>query len=162
MGIDFKEKYPLLFRNKDAMQPINMFGNECAKGWDFLLDETFRLLYSRYKQAKSSLEFWKTAQVDDFRTPEKIAESIKFFEKDVEDRFNELPIVVQCKSKFGSLRLYCDNLHPYASGVIDMAEVISAYTCEVCGEKGKPTGGRWITTLCEVCEKKEKKPVDNP
>ena len=162
MRIDFKEKYPLLFRSEDPMEPINMFGNECDKGWDNLLDRTFRLLYSRYKQAKSSLDIWKTATEDQYRTPEKIAENIAYSEKEMEVRLDEMPIVVQCKSKFGGLRLYCDNLHPYASGVIDMAETISVYTCEFCGENGKPTGGRWVTTLCSSCEEKSKKPVDNP
>ena len=161
MRIDFKEKYPLLFRNEDPMEPINLFGNECPKGWDNLLDNTFRLLYSKYNHHKKDLNFWKTKTPCDYFSQEKIYESIIIAENNFKDAEDNLPTVAQCKSKFGSLRLYCDNVNEYSQGVIDMAESMSCYTCEYCGNKGKASGGRWITTLCSSCEENSKKNLDS-
>jgi hypothetical protein len=157
MRIDFQEKYPLIFRNKDPMEPINMFGNECPKGWDELLDTTFRLIYNKYKYRKDDLKFWSTKTPCDHFTEEKIKDSLVRAEVEFKKAEENLPIVAQCKSKFGSLRLYCDNVNEYSQGVIDMAESISCFTCEFCGSKGKPSGGRWITTLCPSCEENSKK-----
>ena len=68
---------------------------------------------------------------------------------------SELPVINQIKEKFGTLRIYCDNVHAYAEGVFDMAESLSGKTCERCGARGKQTGSRWIITLCNSCEEKK-------
>jgi hypothetical protein len=59
----------------------------------------------------------------------------------------------QVKEKYGTLRLYFVGGDSYCEGVIDMAEAMSAVTCEQCGNPGKPNDGGWITTLCEGCRK---------
>lgn len=60
---------------------------------------------------------------------------------------------VQIKEKYGTLRLYHDGGDSYCDGVVDMAEAMSAVTCEQCGAPGKPNDGGWISTLCEGCRK---------
>ena len=60
---------------------------------------------------------------------------------------------LQIKEKFGTLRLYHHGGDSYCEGVIDMAESMSAVTCERCGKPGKPNDGGWISTLCEGCRK---------
>ena len=44
---EFAEKFPLLFRNKDEREPINLFGIECRSGWRSLLNNAFTLIYNK-------------------------------------------------------------------------------------------------------------------
>lgn len=148
---EFSKKYPLLFRNKSENEPINLFGIECGEGWRDLLDTAFRLLYSRYKTQLRNYEFWKEKITDDPSYQEKRNEQINFNFKLLKEEEEKLPIVEQVKQKFGTLRLYCDNTNDYSNGIIDMAEEMSAFVCEKCGNKGKERGGGWIVTLCENC-----------
>lgn len=154
---EFEEKYPLLFCNKDKQEPINLFGIECRSGWKSLLDKTFQLLYSRYKHELNEFQYWTQKQIKEPDTQENINENQKIYAErlksaarlqEAEDR---LPSVAQIKEKFGTLRLYFDNVDQYTQGVIDLAEAMSAEICEVCGERGKCVGGRWVQTLCQEC-----------
>lgn len=151
----FKEKYPLLFRNEDPMEPINMFGIECSSGWDVLLNSTFHLLYSKYKAKLNALNFWKKMEADDTHSKEKIDEYIAIYEEELKQVASEVPIIDQCKEKFGTLRLYCSNTNFYFEGVIDMAETMSSYICEICGSGDAKLSGRgWVSTLCPPCTEK--------
>lgn len=158
----FKEKYPLLFRNEDPMEPINIFGIECRKGWDNLLNAAFSTLYSEYNMLKHSLNFWKTMEPDDHRSQSEIDESIIDCEKKLKEAEEKLPIVEQCKEKFGTLRLYCSNLNYFSKGVVYMAEAISEFTCEVCGDSGTLSGRRWVSTLCPECTKERDNKLTSP
>jgi hypothetical protein len=60
----------------------------------------------------------------------------------------------QVKEKFGTLRFYYSGGDDYISGLVTMAESMSAITCESCGNPGERTGGGWIKTICEPCEDK--------
>ena len=55
------------------------------------------------------------------------------------------------KEKFGTMRVHCSGTNARISGIISMAEAISCYTCEDCGNSGKPRGSSWIRTLCNEC-----------
>ena len=59
----------------------------------------------------------------------------------------------QVKEKFGTLRLYHDGGDSFCDGVVEMAEAMSAVTCERCGSPGTPNDAGWISTLCEGCRK---------
>lgn len=63
---------------------------------------------------------------------------------------------VQVKEKFGTLRWYMNEETPYISGVISMAEVMSAHICESCGLPGKITRGGWVRVLCDMHEQENK------
>lgn len=56
---------------------------------------------------------------------------------------------VQVKEKFGTLRFYVNYHDEFVDGAIDMAENMSATTCEVCGKRGRSTDSGWIQTLCD-------------
>ena len=56
--------------------------------------------------------------------------------------------ICQVKEKFGGLRFYTNGGGDNHHQIISKYEKISYETCEVCGEKGEPRGGGWITTLC--------------
>lgn len=154
---EFEEKYPLLFCNKDEREPINLFGIECRSGWKNLLNNAFHLMYRSYKHELSLYQYWTEKKTQEPTTSENVEENQRIYfnrlksAANLQEAKSQLPTVAQIKEKFGTLRMYCDNVNDYARGVIDMTEALSEETCEVCGGKGKPTGGRWIQTLCEEC-----------
>lgn len=149
---EFNKKYPLLFRNKNEMEPINMFGIECKEGWRSLLDTTFSTLYSKHKHHARQLDWAKTGN---FSSEDKRREYIEECEANLKQIEEEMPIVAQCKEKFGELRLYCDNVGEYAQGVIDLAEAMSAHICENCSAAGSKTTRGWIRVLCAECSSKQ-------
>ena len=57
--------------------------------------------------------------------------------------------VQQVKEKFGGLRFYYTGGDNYVQGMVRMAEVWAARSCEECGAPGKTRGGGWIRTLCD-------------
>ena len=61
----------------------------------------------------------------------------------------ERVVVEQVKEKFGTLRFYYRGGDDAVSGMVQMAELLSAVTCEECGKPGKLRGGSWVKTTCE-------------
>lgn len=56
----------------------------------------------------------------------------------------------QIKEKFGGLRFYVGPSCKEADALISAAEAESFKICEQCGAPGKPRGGGWIKTLCDL------------
>jgi hypothetical protein len=54
----------------------------------------------------------------------------------------------QVKEKFGTLRFYVTGGDSEIHGMIQMAETMSAVTCEDCGSPGTTVAGGWVQTLC--------------
>lgn len=82
--------------------------------------------------------------------------------KVIQDYLDSKPAVhqvefVQVKEKFGGLRMYARGGDDYTFGVISMAESLSFKTCERCGNPGKETHIGWIFTLCQPCQKIERR-----
>ena len=63
---------------------------------------------------------------------------------------------VQVKEKFGTLRFYYNGGNERISGMIRLAEYMSAFICETCGSTKNVTQTKssWICTLCAECIKK--------
>ena len=57
-------------------------------------------------------------------------------------------VALQIKEKFGTLRFYAEGGDAYTVGMTQMAESMSAVTCECCGAPGTTAGSGWIRTLC--------------
>jgi hypothetical protein len=57
--------------------------------------------------------------------------------------------LLQVKEKIGGLRFYANSKNEAISTLIEAAEIESFFTCEVCGQPGKPQGGSRIQTLCD-------------
>jgi hypothetical protein len=58
--------------------------------------------------------------------------------------------VAQVKEKFGTLRFYCPSTGAIQT-YIQLAERLSAVTCEECGRPGTANDSGWIRTQCEQC-----------
>lgn len=56
----------------------------------------------------------------------------------------------QIKEKLGTLRFYYSGGDDDVSGMVRMAESMSAFTCEECGSPGKRRSTRWLRTLCDA------------
>jgi len=62
----------------------------------------------------------------------------------------------QVKQKFRGLRIHYDTNNLVVKGAIELAEFISFYTCEFCGNKGfSCCKGGWYATMCEDCKEKK-------
>ena len=63
---------------------------------------------------------------------------------------NVQPVILeQVKEKYGTLRFYYRGGDDVISGLVQMAEAMSAKCCERCGNLGKIRGGSWLKTLCD-------------
>jgi hypothetical protein len=72
------------------------------------------------------------------------------------------PVVVrQIKEKFGGLRFYYDGGNDRIMGMVTMAEVWAAHTCEECGKPGKLRSGGWFQTLCDEHEAERQERMKN-
>ena len=65
------------------------------------------------------------------------------------DNDNNEILVAQVKEKFGQLRFYADYTDRMVDGMIWMAEHMSGYTCERCGNPGELRTNGWMVTLCD-------------
>jgi len=166
------ERYPKMMvnRNKDMKETCMCWGFECGEGWFNILDQLMGNIQHHID--------WKIRQHDVAIKINKIATQLKagnseLFDEEYKDLINleykekrkqelidqplrevEQPVcqvtLDQVKEKFGTLRFYYSGGDDYISGLVSMAESMSAVTCDECGNPGKQVGGGWITTLCQT------------
>ncbi len=150
------ERYPLIFKDRRAsMRRTAMcWGFEHGDGWFNLLDTLCSLLYWPYEQAVQDYEY---ARKHEGTSPWKGADTITAV--DVERKrlamkaaADAIPVAVQVKEKFGTLRFYVHGGDSRAHHHIEFAEALSGSTCEQCGAPGKTRGGGWVRTLCDQHE----------
>jgi hypothetical protein len=79
---------------------------------------------------------------------ERLAEIVAGDFREVSPEFPQVTLD-QVKEKFGTLRFYYSGGDDTISGMVRMAESMSAVTCETCGNPGTRTGGGWIKTACK-------------
>ena len=56
--------------------------------------------------------------------------------------------ITQAKEKHGELSVLFSGGNDHAHGLVDMAEALSARTCELCGKPGELSGGDVLRTRC--------------
>lgn len=136
------EKYPDIFQNrlKTPMQSCMSFGVECNLGWYEIISTVCWMI----KQHEENKEW--TRKYLEKNDPERLASLPEYFPV----KFD------QVKEKYGGLRLYFSGGDEYVEGLVSMAEAMSYKICEVCGNKGQPNKGGWISTLCDDCRNKNK------
>lgn len=130
------DKYPDLFQNrlKSPMESCLSFGIECNLGW-------YQILYNlcwMIKQHEDN-KVWRQKYLEE-NEPERLKEEPEYFPV----KFD------QVKEKFGGLRVYFSGGDDYVEGLVSMAEALSYYVCEICGNKGEANKGGWISVRCEV------------
>ena len=127
---DLIQKYPRIFKK------INYV--ECGRGWSKLLHNLCSVLDSHI----SNVEY----RINNPDSPGNQYYNDAFKSKEQLDSIT----AVQVKEKFGGLRFYMSATDEYMSGAIAMAEKMSHYICDVCGETGSTkTIGGWYVTVCQ-------------
>lgn len=172
------KKYPKIFRDRYGDMKITcmVWGFECGDGWFNIIDtmcgiiqrhidfskrnniqtrwENYQLKKAIYKNKveeyankkyKLFLNGYRQKYVD------KMLENLESFILPVPDRCQQL-VAIQVKEKFGTLRFYTSGGDSFTDGVKELAETMSAVTCEHCGYPGKiisDTG--WYKCRCNTC-----------
>lgn len=131
------EKYPELFSNKDQgiKSSCMAWGCDVRDGWHEIINKVCWMIKQHEDNKK-----WRKDYLEK-NDPERLASEPEYFPV----KFD------QVKEKYGGLRIYFSGGDDYVEGLVSMAEAISYNICEVCGNKGTPNKGGWITTLCEKC-----------
>ena len=129
-------KYPKIFKDRhgDMRQTAMCWGFECGDGWYNIIDRLCANIqhytdWNNENHAKGYKQYKEVPQV----------------------------VAVQVKEKFGTLRFYYDGGDDTISGMVRMAESMSAVTCEECGAPGTTRGRGWIYTACDAHTKEEHK-----
>lgn len=136
------KKYPLLFKNRNAsmMETLMCWGFEHGDGWYNIINALCNNMQSHidwsHKQNAWDLK-WNQEHPDEQRPVREPVAQV---------------VVIQVKEKFGSLRFYYQGGDDTISGMVRMAESMSAVMCEECGAPAETRGPGWIRTLCEVHE----------
>lgn len=134
------EKYPQFFSNKDKgikSSPM-AWGCECGNGWYDLISCLCWMIRQHEDNKK-----WRKKYLEE-NDPEKLQQEPEYFPV----KFDQI------KEKYGGLRAYFSGGDDYVEGLVSMAEAMSYKICEVCGERGNPNKGGWISTLCNSCRNK--------
>lgn len=164
------KKYPKLFRDryKSMRETCMCWGFECGDGWFNILRALCaniqgHINWSRKNRA-TALQFNRVVtrwveNMDDkglrwyYKFGDYINEDVIEKTKLV-PRLQDVPeacpqvVVDQVKEKFGTLRFYYHGGDETIDGMVRMAGTMSSVTCEVCGNKGKITGGGWLSCRC--------------
>ncbi len=142
------KKYPDLFSNKDKdiRSSCMAWGIECGNGWFDILSPLCFMIKQHENNIRSRKE-WKQKQDEEIK---------KDFALEITESEPEYFSVKfdQVKEKYGGLRVYFSGGDDYIEGLVSMAESFSYKICEVCGDRGSPNDGGWISTLCDSCRSK--------
>jgi hypothetical protein len=146
--------YPELYsqRHGDMRETCMCWGFDCEDGWYDLIDTLSFLLSSPVGSLKESIEHIKErieeGNLTDWEHKYYNQPTIDKKQQELEEAIKNVPVAVQVKEKFGTLRFYTDKSTKEQDAYISFAENMSAKICEVCGKPGQRNDGGWIRTLC--------------
>ena len=168
------EKYPKMMvnRNKDMKETCMCWGFECGDGWFNILNQLMSQIQHhidwKEKQRAGAIKYnemaaqAKAGNFDLFEETMKALPNDEYKEKRLAEivagDFRQVPESIpqvtldQVKEKFGTLRFYYSGGDDYISGMVSLAESMTAVTCENCGNPGSCRGGGWVHTYCTPCE----------
>lgn len=155
------KKYAPLYRDRygDMRTTAMCWGFDVGDGWFNIINTLSLLLcadwvwakddYNRLKELEGQREFgdWDV-EYNKIVTPEMVEKArLKMLEEET-----KVPVAIQVKEKFGTLRFYTAGATDVHQAFIDYATILSAYTCEICGHKGKLNKGGWLSVRCKEHE----------
>lgn len=147
------DEFPIIFQDRNA--PMNV----TCMCWGFPGDGWYDLIRIACHQISNSIENAKNHAAYEYKQKHNLEFSSDLpLEIQKGLKLDEMAVVAsQMKEKFGTLRFYWGghNLPPEVysevSGIVSMAESMSAYICEECGEKGSLRGPGWLSVRCDKC-----------
>lgn len=161
MNSDLQEKlfqnFPEIFGQKDLSpkETAMCWGISCGDGWYAIIESLCEMIQNEVDQPHKNIERYEKYLEDELSKEDCSKEYVSNLKQTImKEKSKIIPQVqfVQVKEKFGSLRVYTnnvenDNIYAY----ISFAETLSEKTCEVCGKYGKPSSGGWIKVTCDDC-----------
>lgn len=146
--------YPKIFinTNKHPHESVMAFGCECGDGWYNILDDlcyALSYLYEAYAEVnpRECIDVGPPPQVIAMQVKEKFGELRFYYTLEFSDTFKSM------QEKYPDnkgLERWAHNYRDYCDGMIHLASIISARTCEVTGKRGQTYHrGGWFKTLCE-------------
>lgn len=147
------KKYPKIFRDRygDMRTTAMCWGMCVGDGWYNIIDNACWLVQQHIDHARKTRA----------RILRKKRKGEALHEWEVSELTCKLPsqvVATQVKEKFGTLRFYYSGGDSYCDGIIEMAEAMTADTCEECGALGKSNDGGWISVRCNPCREESIRP----
>lgn len=152
--------FPEIFRDRDAdpRTTAMCWGIECGSGWEPLIRTLCNLLMwevtdlrSRVSDHENQLactdkSTWSAWQQEHY-TEAKLAE----LKSELAQALEQVPVAVQVKEKYGTLRFYVTGASKRHWAAIEFAELLSGRICEQCGtmQGVKLRKSGWLRTLCD-------------
>ncbi len=140
------EEYKEFFVDKDDMRKSGMWcGFSHGDGWFFLVEMIL-------KRAKNQLDWDRDLIARMNEDPEKYEKAWKdkpLYKDRISPFDPSIFQVFQVKEKFGTLRFYFSGGDLLFQGFVDAIEQMSAYICEICGQRGEARNISWVRTLCD-------------
>lgn len=154
------KKYPKIFKNRHgSMQTTAMcWGFEIGDGWFKIIDNTCALIqwHIDHKRKERARLLRKRRNLAE-------GEVMQDWElKTLAEPVVHQVVATQIKEKFGTLRFYYSGGDDYVDGVTQMAEAMTACTCEECGAPGKSNNGGYISVRCNDCRLEQQGFLDDP
>jgi hypothetical protein len=143
-------KYPKIFRDRHADMKVTCmcWGLDVGNGWYHIIDMLCATIQGEIESTISNrkwalkhnaeLAAGKVSEYEWMNTP-----------REVPDEPHQV-VAVQVKEKFGTLRFYVNGASDATYAAIQMAENMSARTCDICGCPGETGGQGWISTRCDA------------
>lgn len=164
------ERYPKIFvnRNKSMKETAMCWGFDHGDGWFNIIDALCANIQHHIDWTEQNKQrvIKKNAMIvaarngdwslfDDYYKSFRVEDKEEYRQRTLEEILKDPPdacpqvVADQIKEKFGTLRFYYHGGDDKVDGMVQMAESMSAVTCEKCGKPGTTEGPGWITTLCE-------------
>ena len=152
-------KYPEIFRDRygSPLETLMCWGFECNDGWYGLIDSLCQRLTNKAYYARTRYENLIKWKQDGGTFPWKggreiTDDDVAEYKAKMEAELAKIPVAVQVKEKFGTLRFYTGPATDEHRIIIDTYESLSSRVCEQCGSMDEtvrtwPLG--WHQTLCE-------------
>lgn len=158
------EKYPIIFkdRHESITRTAMVWGFSCEDGWFALLDVMCDALMQDHDRAKSDLESAERCLRDGISPTYYTEEYLEKCKKKYEEELAMVPVAIQVKEKYGTLRFYYYGGNLNTDSIVSAFEMMSAHTCETCGmtkDARRYTDG-WFKTLCPSCATEQGRSLD--
>lgn len=152
--------FPEIFRDRlaDPRTTAICFGLECGDGWEPLIRSLCeRLMWevtdlrSRIKHHESQLACTDRSKWNEWQHEHYTEPNLAELKQQLAQELERVPVAVQVKEKFGTLRFYVNGASDQHWAAIEFAEMLSGRICEQCGAMKNVrlyTLG-WHRTLCE-------------
>jgi len=134
-------------RHPDLFEKSGDFEFSIGEGWYDIIDILCGMISHKVENIRNRLKYASENPNAKFSKP------INEIEKDLIDAIEQLPVIIQVKEKFGTLRFYVNGATEEMENYIRFAEAMTSRICEDCGSPGKSRSGGWVRVLCDKHDK---------